>query len=93
MFKFMLARSQKNITPQKLQSIQQHSTRAIFFISGFGAATWAPLVPVLRARLEIGDDTLGLLLLCLGCGSLLAMPIAGYIASKFGETGTLSYRS
>ena len=84
MFNLMRARLQKNVSPQKLQSMQQHSTRAIFFISGFGAATWAPLVPVLRARLGIGDDTLGMLLLCLGGGSLLAMPIAGAVASKFG---------
>ena len=24
----------------------QHATRAVFFIGGFGAASWAPLVPV-----------------------------------------------
>ena len=69
---------------RSLQTMQQHSTRAIFFVNGFGAATWAPLVPVLRARLSITEDTLGILLLCIGIGSLLAMPIAGTVASKFG---------
>ena len=69
---------------RSLQTMQQHSTRAIFFVNGFGAATWAPLVPVLRARLSITEDTLGMLLLCIGIGSLLAMPIAGTVAAKFG---------
>ena len=64
--------------------MQQHSTRAVFFISGFGAATWAPLIPVLREKLSIGEDTLGMLLLALGIGSLIAMPIAGTVAAKFG---------
>lgn len=27
---------------------QQHATRAVFFIGGFGAASWAPLVPLLK---------------------------------------------
>ncbi len=63
---------------------QQYATRAIFFIGGFGAASWAPLVPLLKARLQIGDDVLGMLLLCIGGGSLLTMPLAGIVAARFG---------
>ncbi|MBR1397024.1 MAG: MFS transporter [Selenomonadaceae bacterium] len=69
---------------KRLQLMQRHATRAIFFISGFGAASWAPLVPVLKAKLAIAEDTLGLLILCIGIGSLIAMPLAGNAASKFG---------
>ena len=63
---------------------QQYATRAIFFIGGFGAASWAPLVPLLKARLQIGEDVLGMLLLCIGGGSLLTMPLAGIVAARFG---------
>ena len=63
---------------------EAHATRAIFFVSGFGAASWAPLVPVLRERLAIGDDLLGVLLLCIGIGSLLVMPVAGVLAERIG---------
>ena len=84
MFKFGLFRPINDITPRRLAAMQQHSTRAIFFVNGFGAATWAPLVPVLRSKLSIAEDTLGMLLLCIGIGSLLAMPIAGTVAAKFG---------
>ena len=42
---------------------EQHATRAIFFVGGFGAASWAPLVPLLKARLGIAEDVLGMLLI------------------------------
>ena len=60
------------------------ATRAFFFIGGFGAASWAPLVPLLRERLVIGDDVLGLLLLCIGIGSLLTMPLSGALSARLG---------
>lgn len=63
---------------------QKQATRAVFFIGGFGAASWAPLVPFLKMRLAIGEDSLGLLLLCIGFGSLLTMPFSGVAAAKFG---------
>ena len=69
---------------QEIGVREVNATRAIFFVSGFGAASWAPLVPVLRERLAIGDDLLGILLLCIGIGSLLTMPIAGFLAGRFG---------
>ena len=61
-----------------------HAARAFFFIGGFGTATWAPLVPLLRERLMVGDDVLGMLLLCIGVGSLLAMPLSGALAMRLG---------
>ena len=69
---------------QKIGDREANATRAIFFVSGFGAASWAPLVPVLRGRLAIADDLLGVLLLCIGIGSLLVMPVAGVLAERIG---------
>jgi predicted MFS family arabinose efflux permease len=63
---------------------QQRSTRIVFFIAGFGMAAWAPLVPFAKARAGIGDGALGLLLLCLGVGSLVTMSLAGALAARFG---------
>lgn len=60
------------------------ATRLAFLVSGFGLACWAPLVPLATERLAIGDGLLGLLLLCLGLGSVGAMQIAGPLTSKFG---------
>jgi predicted MFS family arabinose efflux permease len=63
---------------------EQLSTRIVFFIAGFGTAAWAPLVPFAKARANIDDGLLGLLLLCLGAGSVVAMPLAGALAARFG---------
>jgi predicted MFS family arabinose efflux permease len=63
---------------------EQLSTRIVFFIAGFGMAAWAPLVPFAKARANIDDGLLGLLLLCLGAGSVVAMPLAGALAARFG---------
>ncbi|KAB0506880.1 MFS transporter [Pseudomonas moorei] len=64
--------------------LEQMSTRIAFFIAGLGIAAWAPLVPYAKVRAGLDDGTLGLLLLCLGVGSILAMPLAGMLASRFG---------
>jgi len=64
--------------------MEQMSTRIAFFIAGAGIAAWAPLVPYAKARAGLDEGTLGVLLLCLGVGSILAMPLAGILASRFG---------
>ncbi len=63
---------------------QQRATRIIFFAAGLAIAAWAPLVPFAKARTQLDDAGLGLLLLCLGAGSLLAMPLAGAWAARSG---------
>ncbi|HEU5021642.1 MAG TPA: MFS transporter [Bryobacteraceae bacterium] len=63
---------------------QQHSTRAAFFVLGFAVSAWAPLVPFVKARTGLDDGALGLLLLCLGAGSLVAMPLAGALTARHG---------
>jgi len=63
---------------------QQWATRIIFLLSGLAMSAWAPLVPFVKLRLGINDATLGLLLLCLGAGSILSMPLTGYLTGKFG---------
>jgi len=63
---------------------QQHATRAAFFIPGFATAAWAPMVPYAKAKAGLSDASLGAVLLCLGLGSLLAMPLAGALSGRLG---------
>ncbi len=63
---------------------QQHSTRAAFFIPGFALAAWAPIIPYVKVRAGLDDAVLGLVLLCLGAGSLMAMPLAGALTARQG---------
>ena len=53
------------------------TTRLVFLMIGVGIAVWAPLVPDAKARLGLDDAQLGTLLLGLGIGGLLALPLAG----------------
>jgi fucose permease len=60
------------------------ATHAAFFVTGVGVSGWAPLVPYAKARLGIDDGTLGLLILCLGIGSVTSMPICNYLIRRLG---------
>lgn len=75
----MNTRQDRDIRPR-----QQVATRISFFIAGFAMSAWAPLVPFAKSRLGVDDGVLGGLLLCLGVGSIVAMPWAGYLASRVG---------
>ena len=68
----------------KTNARQRWSTRLAFLAAGMAMAAWAPLVPYAKNRMGLGQAELGLLLLCLGIGSLFAMPATGALASRFG---------
>lgn len=71
----------------------QTATRVVFFAIGFASGAWAPLAPFAKARLGAGDSAFGLLLLCLGLGSIAAMPIAGAVAARVGFRAVLTLAS
>lgn len=70
---------------------EQYAAKFIFFVSGFGFSTWAPMIPIVKENLQIGSDIIGLLILCIGVSSFLVMPIAGLFAQKFGCKQVLRY--
>jgi predicted MFS family arabinose efflux permease len=61
------------------------ATRLSFLAAGFVMACWAPLVPFAKSRVSVDDAQLGLLLLCLGIGSIIAMPLTGWLSARFGS--------
>jgi predicted MFS family arabinose efflux permease len=61
------------------------ATRLSFLVAGFGIACWAPLVPFAKERLGVTDATLGMLLLCIGIGSVAAMILTGPLSGRFGS--------
>lgn len=60
------------------------ATRLGFFIAGFALSVWAPLVPYVRERIPMDDGVFGLLLLCIGIGSLTCMPLSAHLSSRWG---------
>lgn len=63
----------------------KRATRLAFFIAGFGLSCWAPLVPYAKVRLHAGDAQLGTILLFLGVGSGIGMPVAGSLTGRLGS--------
>lgn len=61
------------------------ATRLSFLIAGLAMASWAPQVPYAKARLGLDESRLGLLLLCLGIGSVLAMQFTGALVARMGS--------
>lgn len=61
------------------------ATRLIFLVSGIGMAAWAPMVPYAKARLGLDDASLGLVLLAFGGGSMLVMPLVGWLTQRYGN--------
>lgn len=63
----------------------RRATQLLFLACGLGISCWAPMVPYAKDRLGLNDGQLGLLLLFLGGGALLIMPLTGMLISKYGS--------
>ena len=57
---------------------------ATFFLNGFAFATWASRIPAARRALDLGPAQLGLLLLAVSVGSVIALPSTGASLQRFG---------
>ena len=55
-----------------------------FFLNGFLFASWVSRIPEARSALSLGNGGLGLLLLAIAAGSVLAMPTTGAAIERFG---------
>jgi fucose permease len=58
------------------------ATAAVFFVNGAGVGSLLPQVPYLRDQLDISKGVIGLCLLAMTLGALIAMPIAGQLLDR-----------
>ena len=61
------------------------SVSAIFFLVGAGTANWAVRIPAMQHALGLSEGQLGLALLGVSAGALIAMPIAGRLVASRGS--------
>lgn len=61
------------------------ATGMVFALSGGLGATWVARLPTVRDQLNTDTAALGLALLCMGLGSILAMPMTGQLCARFGS--------
>src|SRR5215217_4948527 len=62
---------------------------AVFIASGFAFVSWASRIPQARDRLHLDPSELGLVLLAMAVGSVIALPLSGVIIGHFGSRWTV----
>ena len=66
------------------------ATYAAFIFTGFSFASWASRIPQIRVSLRLDPAELGLVLLAIAAGSLIALPLSGTIVGRFGSRRTVT---
>jgi MFS family permease len=67
-------------------SIKAHRTVSLcFFICGFIFADWAARIPSIKDAFQLDEGELGALLFMLPLGSILALPVAGWVIHQLGS--------
>jgi len=61
------------------------ATIGVFLANGFGIGAWAVEVPRIKESLSLSDTALGISLFAFALGAIVAMPLAGQLAPRFGS--------
>lgn len=61
---------------------------SLFLAHGFLFGTWVARIPAVQDELELGEGELGVALLFVTFGAVLAMPVAGWIVAREGSRTT-----
>ncbi|MET3113828.1 MFS family permease [Pedobacter sp. CG_S7] len=54
-----------------------------FFMSGLSFSTWASRIPSIKSNFNFNEAELGTILLALPIGSLIGLPLSGWLVSRF----------
>lgn len=65
--------------------IYRIAVSCLFFMQGLCFASWTSRIPTIQQSLQLSDAALGLVLLALPAGSLVALPFSGWLVSKYGS--------
>ena len=68
----------------------QRAVYVAFVGSGLGFASWASRIPQLRDALQATPSELGVILLAVAAGAVIAMPLAGLVVNRFGPARTVA---
>ncbi len=71
----------------------KHAVSVVFVLNGLAFASWVSRVPAIRDGLELTPGAVGLLLLCLSAGTLLALPLSGAVVARIGPARTVTVSS
>ena len=57
----------------------------IFFVNGAGFASWVPHIPWIQQRFSLSESGLGVTLLIIAIGAIIAMPVTGGLVERVGS--------
>lgn len=69
------------------------SVYVAFFANGFAFASWAARIPQVRTKLGVNPGQLGLILLAMACGAIIAMPLSGWVVTHIGTARAVAVMS
>ena len=65
--------------------INRIAVSTFFFVNGFLYANWTARLPELQRFFGLNNAQLGTVLFCIALGSMVSMPFAGWLGSRFGS--------
>lgn len=77
------------MTPRARVLAASWATVAVFALNGFVFASWLSRLPAIRDDLGLTPSTIGLLLLVGSFGSVIALPLAGSVVTRWGTARTV----
>jgi predicted MFS family arabinose efflux permease len=77
-------------TPPAAVRAATRGTYTAFAGAGFAFASWAARIPQVRDRLQLDPSELGLVLLAIAAGSVLALPASGPVIARIGSRRTVT---
>ena len=72
------------MTDKKLL-VSRIAVSSFFFINGFLYANWTARLPELQQYFGLNNSQLGTVLFCIALGSLVSMPVAGWLGNRYGS--------
>ena len=61
----------------------------VFLLNGLAFASWVARMPAIRDTLELSPSRLGLLLVALSAGTMVALPLSGVVVGRLGPARTV----
>jgi MFS family permease len=76
----------KSVAPvEKKPSAARRAVSALFFLNGALFATWVSRIPAVKLQHGLSNGALGLALLAVALGAVVAMPFAGWLTARVGS--------
>jgi MFS family permease len=73
------------LTLERSRRAYRIAVSCLFFLQGLCFASWASRIPTIQQSLRLTEAGLGAVLFALPVGSLLALPLAGWLVTRYGS--------